>query len=130
MANPGTVLDTTTTTTPVDTTTTTVTDTGTVRVLGRVMAGPTCPVERFPPDPDCDDQPVQGARLVVLDDGGIEVVSIESNEGGRFQLRLGSGTYLLVPQPYDGLLGTAPSQEFIVGTDTVELRVEYDTGIR
>jgi hypothetical protein len=121
----------TTTTTTVDqTTTTTAGDRVTTRVLGRVLAGPTCPVERFPPDPDCEDQPVPGAILVVTDPQGHEKAVVESNEEGRFQLRLVPGEYVLVPQRYDGLLGTAPPQEFVVGAETVELLVRYDTGIR
>ena len=29
---------------------------------GRVIAGPTCPVERVPPEPGCADRPVHGLR--------------------------------------------------------------------
>ena len=119
-----------TTTTVVDVTTTTVGDRKTTRVFGRVLAGPTCPVERFPPDPDCADQPVAGALLVVARPGGEEVRLVESDAEGRFALRLEPGVYVLQPQPYDGLLGNAPPQEFVVELEPVELMVGYDTGIR
>jgi hypothetical protein len=117
-----------TTTTAADTTTTTMADT--FRVGGRVMAGPTCPVVRVPPDPDCADQPVVGAVLVITSLDGKELARIESNLEGRFHTRLPNGSYLLVPQPYDGLLGTAPEQEFMVDGEPVDLQVGYDTGIR
>lgn len=94
------------------------------------MAGPTCPTERQPPDPDCADQPVAGAVLIVTDLDGTEQSRVASEADGRFGLRLAPGPYRLVPQPYDGLLGTAPPQEFTVGSDPVELYVAYDTGIR
>jgi len=127
---------TTTSTSVVDSTTTSVTDTTTTtaldtfRVAGRVLAGPTCPVQRFPPDPDCADLPVAGAVLVVATLDGKELARVESTEEGRFQTRLPNGIYLLVPQPFDGLLGTAPSQEFVLEGAPVDLQVGYDTGIR
>jgi hypothetical protein len=132
-----TILDTATTTLVDATTTTTAATTTTVRpngethrVIGSVHAGPTCPVERFPPDPDCADQPVAGAVLVITDEGGSEVARLVSNQDGRFQIRLPNGVYQLHPQPYDGLLGTAPMQEFVVEAGPLELDVAYDTGIR
>ena len=102
----------------------------TYRIIGYVHAGPTCPVERFPPDPDCADQPVIGAELIIRDAAGLEMERLVSNEGGRFQTRLPNGVYELHPQPYDGLLGTAPMQEFEVDGSSLELDVAYDTGIR
>jgi hypothetical protein len=121
-----------TTTTVVDATTTTTVrpNSETYRVIGSVRAGPTCPVERFPPDPDCADQPVAGAVLVITDEDGSEVARLVSNQAGRFQIRLPNGAYQLHPQPYDGLLGTAPMQEFVVESSPLELDVGYDTGIR
>lgn len=121
-----------TTTTVVDRTTTTTAppDVSRQRVFGYVHAGPTCPVERFPPDPDCADRPVAGAVLVFFDQDDVEVARVESNRAGRFETQLPDGGYLLRPQPHDGLLGTAPAQEFKVAGEPVELDVAYDTGIR
>lgn len=101
-----------------------------LRVIGYVHAGPTCPVERFPPDPDCADRPVGGAVLLVTTEDGKEMERAESNAEGRFALQLPRGSYVLVPQPVEGLLGTAPEQRFVVGDDVVTLDVAYDTGIR
>ena len=39
-------------------------------IAGRVLSGPTCPVQKDPPDPDCADRPVTGAVLVVFDSNG------------------------------------------------------------
>jgi hypothetical protein len=120
----------TTTTTKIDASTTTTVRLDTHRVSGYVHAGPTCPVVRFPPDPACEDLPVAGAMLIVATETGKELRRLESNPEGRFDLDLPSGSYSLTPRPYDGLLGTAPAQEFVVETQPVELDVAYDTGIR
>ena len=126
---PGTTT-TTTTTTRIDSSTTTTVGVDTQRVSGYVHAGPTCPVVQFPPDPACEDLPVAGAVLVVTTETGKELKRVESNAAGRFELGLPSGTYSIIPRPYDGLLGTAPVQEFVVEVGPVELDVAYDTGIR
>lgn len=99
---------------------------------GTVSAGPVCPVERNPPDPACADRPVAGAVLVVLDATGGEVARVTSGADGRFQVELGPGAYRLVPQPRQGLMGTAVPVAFQVeaGESPTPLAVSYDTGIR
>ena len=68
--------------------------------------------------------------LLITTEDGKEVERVESNVEGRFALQLPPGSYVLVPQPVEGLLGTAPVQRFVVGDDAVTLDVAYDTGIR
>jgi hypothetical protein len=100
-------------------------------VSGVVTAGPVCPVEQDPPDPGCADRPVAGASLLVLDDAGGVVSQVVADADGRFRLSLPAGHYTLQPQPAEGLIGTAPNQEFNAGPGTtVSLVVVYDTGIR
>ena len=105
---------------------------GTVEVTGQVTAGPTCPVVRDPPDPACDARPVPGATLVLIDEEGHEANRVTSAEDGSFAVRLAPGRYRLVPQPVDGLMGTAPEQAIrIPAAGTVDpVDVVYDTGIR
>jgi hypothetical protein len=98
-------------------------------VEGYVHAGPTCPVMRNPPDPNCADRPVSGAVMLVLGPADNEVASFETDSSGRFRLELPAGTYTLVPQPVAGLIGTAPPQPLTVPA-TGDLDVAYDTGIR
>ena len=101
-------------------------------VTGVVTAGPTCPVVTDPPDPACADRPVAEALLVVTTLEGAEVARATSDAEGRFELSLAPGRYRLVPQPVEGLMGTAARFEFSVelGVPTAELGVSYDTGIR
>lgn len=103
--------------------------TDTLPVDGYVHAGPWCPVIREPPDPNCADRPVADAEMVVVDAGGAEVVHVSTDSNGRFSLKLPAGTYILIPQPVEGLMGTAPEQSFTVPADG-DLDVTYDTGIR
>jgi hypothetical protein len=98
-------------------------------VAGYVHAGPTCPVMKTPPDPNCADRPVPDAEMVVVGTNGTEVVRVSTDENGRFDIALPAGTYTLVPQPVIGLVGTASELSFTVPTATT-LDVAYDTGIR
>ncbi len=100
-----------------------------IQLAGYVHAGPTCPTMQEPPDPNCADRPVAGAALVIVDADGNEVTRTVTDADGKFTAELPAGTYTLVPQPVEGLMGTAPPQEFSV-PDTSGLDVAYDTGIR
>ncbi|MDX1449737.1 MAG: carboxypeptidase-like regulatory domain-containing protein [Acidimicrobiia bacterium] len=103
----------------------------TVEVTGYVHAGPVCPVAQDPPDPGCEDRPVEGAVLAVTDTDGVLVTEAVTDATGQFSLTLEPGEYVLVPQPVEGLLGTAEPQELsvVVGAE-IALDVAYDTGIR
>jgi hypothetical protein len=101
-------------------------------VHGVVIAGPSCPVVTDPPDPDCRDRPVPGAVIVVLDRAGRQVARVTSDADGTFSIELAPGAYRLVPQPVEGLMGTAGEQQISVaaGEPLAEVIVAYDTGIR
>ena len=101
-------------------------------VTGIVLAGPTCPVVRDPPDPACEDRPVAGAEIVAVDAQGQEVARASSDAEGGFSLALAAGEYQLVPQPVEGLLGTASPTAIVVveGAPPEPVTIVYDTGIR
>jgi hypothetical protein len=103
-------------------------DTG---IGGTATAGPVCPVEKNPPDPNCAPRPVAGATIVVRDGSGSQVAVAISGSDGRYFASLPPGDYVLDPQPVQGLLGTAPKQPATVVAGTItEVPLEYDTGIR
>jgi hypothetical protein len=101
-------------------------------VRGTVTAGPTCPVERDPPDPSCAARPVAGAVLVFTGADGTEVARATSAADGTFTVELAPGAYRVTAEPVDGLMGTpAPMDvEVVAGQPMTELPVSYDTGIR
>jgi hypothetical protein len=107
-------------------------DVATTMVSGRVLAGPTCPVARDPPDPACADRPVAGAEIVAVDARGQEVARASTDAEGGFTLSLPAGEYQLVPQPVEGLLGTASPTAIVVvdGAPLDPVTIVYDTGIR
>ncbi len=104
-----------------------------VHLTGRATAGPVCPVEQVPPDPNCAPRPVAGAVLVVVTAAGAEVARVRTAADGSFAFDVPEGDYTLVPQPVEGLMGTAPPIPFSArrgGPPPAPLDVQYDTGIR
>lgn len=101
-------------------------------ISGVATAGPVCPVERNPPDPNCRPRPVAGAVMIIKDASGAEVTRATTRGDGTFTVSLTTGSYTLVPQPVRGLMGTPQPMAFQVGGGKAEppLEVQYDTGIR
>src|SRR5688500_17570754 len=65
---------------------------GTSGIHGIAMVGPTCPVERDPPDPECKDRPYSGPLVVVTPDDRV-VKEFESAENGTFRVTVAPGEY-------------------------------------
>jgi hypothetical protein len=99
-------------------------------VTGSVLAGPTCPVERVPPDAGCSDRVVSGAEVIFVDDMEQQVGDVVSDVDGRFSVVLPAGKYVVSPQPLLGLLGTAPPQAILIADADIAVTLRYDTGIR
>ena len=100
-------------------------------VSGYVHAGPVCPVETTPPDPSCADRPVPDAVILVRDAAGSIVAEARTAADGTFSVDLPPGSYTLIPQPVDGLMGTGEELGVVVvGGPVPGLDVAYDTGIR
>jgi hypothetical protein len=101
-------------------------------VRGVVVAGPTCPVETIPPHSGCGERFVDGAVLIFQDAAGAEVARATSTAAGTFHIALAPGSYRVIPQPVEGLIGTAAELAFSVelGEPMTELTIAYDTGIR
>lgn len=109
----------------------TATGAGQTGIGGNATAGPVCPVETTPPDPNCAARPVPGAALVVRDGTGREVARVTTGKDGTFFVAVPAGAYVVEPQPVEGLLGTAPPQDATVSTgNTTTITLLYDTGIR
>jgi hypothetical protein len=104
---------------------------GRTGIQGRALAGPVCPVETVPPDPDCAARPVADATIAIRDAGGAEVARSVTAADGSFFVELPAGDYVVEPQPVDGLMGTPSPQAVAVVAGRIALiQFEYDTGIR
>jgi len=101
-------------------------------ISGTLTAGPTCPVQRQPPDPACAERPVAGAHVRVTRPDGVLVATVTADVAGHFTLELAPGTYVVAPQPVEGLMGTPAEQDVTVAADgsMAEVSFSYDTGIR
>ena len=74
---------------------------------------------------------MSGAELFVRSENGDLILTARTGIDGTFEFEVPAGTYLLEPQPAEGLMGTAEAVEFEVVADDVELApLHYDTGIR
>jgi hypothetical protein len=106
---------------------------GPARVIGTISAGPVCPVEKSPPDPQCAPRPVAGAVLVATNASGEEVGRTTSAADGTYELVITeTGAALITAMPVAGLMGTpAPVSVTVTGPGEVQhLDLQYDTGIR
>lgn len=103
-------------------------------IVGRAVAGPTCPVAQEPPDPACADRPVEGAEIVIRDLAGAQVAeSITAADGTYLAAVPQGGTYVIEPRPVDGIMGTPGPVEVSVPDGSGAWAVAdlgYDTGIR
>jgi hypothetical protein len=94
-----------------------------------LTAGPVCPVEQVPPDPNCAPRPVAG-EVVAMVLGDREVARGTSDADGRIRFSLPAGRYAVRPID-DGTFPTPPAEQVVdVGTDPLEIDLGYDTGIR
>lgn len=64
-------------------------------VLGNVILGPTCPVERIPPDPACAPRPYKTTIDIWNTFTGSSYQSVSTDSGGVFKLSLAPGSYSL-----------------------------------
>lgn len=97
------------------------------------LAGPTCPVETDPPDPNCAPRPVAGASVVVTPADGrdIAIAQGQTDAEGRLTLTVPPGDYIVTAGAVEGLMGTAPPVTVSVAADgSAEIELAYDTGIR
>jgi hypothetical protein len=98
-------------------------------IAGQALAGPTCPVVQ-PGDPNCNDRPVSGATILIRDATTTVIAQVATDQDGRFQVVVPPGSYLVEPQPVEGLMGTAQAIKVTVGAAFQVVDVAYDTGIR
>jgi hypothetical protein len=65
-------------------------------IQGTVMLGPTCPVQKIPPDPKCADKPYQTMIAIFRPSDLVHAIAFtNSDTNGNFKLSLPPGDYTL-----------------------------------
>jgi hypothetical protein len=100
-------------------------------IAGRVVAGPTCPVETVPPQPRCAPRPLM-ASMRIRRVGHLSLRVVRSGADGRFRDWLAPATYVVQPLPVNGSLPRppAPIQVQVRAGRFTNITITYDTGIR
>jgi len=99
-------------------------------IEGKITLGPTCPVQRIPPDPNCADKSYQATVIVKTADGQTEITRFTSQADGTFKQSLKPDTYLLVPVSA-AVYPRGLQQTVTVNANTyTQITIPYDTGIR
>jgi hypothetical protein len=99
-------------------------------IRGTVMAGPTCPVERIPPDPACADKPLQ-TTVTVFHKGDLThpFAQTTSNASGTFEFSIPPGEYVVGAGK--GILPRCNNTPATVGPNGyTSITIGCDTGIR
>jgi len=101
-------------------------------IKGTVLLGPTCPVQRIPPDPACTDKPYQGNLEVTTADLSRSIEQFSSNVYGKFYIAIPPGQYAIRSAASANMLPRCSSNGTItvVANQFVEVTVNCDTGIR
>jgi hypothetical protein len=102
-------------------------------IRGRVLEGPTCPVERVPSEPRCAPRPLV-ATLHIRRIGSQRLAkSVRSQRDGRFRVSLAPGAYVVRPLPVSSSFLPRPPSPFRVEVRSgrfAVVTITYDTGIR
>ncbi|MDD5721284.1 MAG: carboxypeptidase-like regulatory domain-containing protein [Candidatus Pacebacteria bacterium] len=99
-------------------------------VKGKVVLGPTCPVEHIPPDPNCADKPFK-TNIVVFQASDLahSFATTTSDTKGIFSVSLPPGDYTLVAG--EGTLPRCDHPQITVSANTfTTTTISCDTGIR
>ncbi|MFZ2167439.1 MAG: hypothetical protein WAV50_01055 [Minisyncoccia bacterium] len=99
-------------------------------VRGAVTLGPTCPVERVPPDPACADKPY--ATTVVVHSAGSSSVFAtgKSDASGVFEFALPPGSYTLNAGDSAMLPRCSRTDVSVSSSGYASVHISCDTGIR
>jgi hypothetical protein len=101
-------------------------------IKGTVLLGPTCPVERIPPDPQCADK-LYKTDLVLTASGQTQVIKeFKSDSNGKFTLNIQPGKYVISPATSTNLLPRCANSGIITVREGAytEITISCDTGIR
>ncbi|HEV7424325.1 MAG TPA: hypothetical protein VGO21_04000 [Candidatus Paceibacterota bacterium] len=99
-------------------------------ITGTVTLGPTCLVERVPPDPNCAPQPYSTSIKIFKSDGATVVKTIQTDPKGTFSVELAPGSYLLQPQGGKAFPRCGEASVEVKSGQYAKTEISCDTGIR
>lgn len=99
-------------------------------VSGTVSLGPTCPVERIPPDPACADKPYATAIVVYRAGSKSPLLMGNSGSNGAFSFSLSPDSYTLAVSNGTTLPRCASVNVKIAANTYATTTISCDTGIR
>jgi hypothetical protein len=101
-------------------------------VTGHVLLGPSCPVQRNPPDPNCADKPYQTTVQAIVANSAASApfATTETDKNGAYKIMLPPGEYAL--SAVNGkVFPRCTAVNITVKSDLVsEMNLYCDTGIR
>ena len=100
-------------------------------IRGTIMLGPTCPVERDPPDPNCADKPYKTQVAIYrASDLAHAIVQTQSDAQGKFETSLPPGQYSVGVGERTSM-PSCPSTAVAVAPDVyTSVVINCDSGIR
>ncbi len=99
-------------------------------IRGTVLLGPTCPVERIPPDPQCADKGYATTITVSRAGSSTTFATGKSDATGAFSFSLPPGSYTLVASGGTMLPRCSPVDVTVAANGYVTAAISCDTGIR
>ena len=97
------------------------------------LAGPVCPVESEPPDPECAPRPVPRASVFVQPGDGRDILVAQATTDARgvAVVDLPAGEYVVLGGDVEGLMaGPQAVRVLVTAHDTTTVELAWDTGIR
>ncbi len=101
-------------------------------IKGTVLLGPTCPVMRDPPDPQCADKAYKTNLVLTTADQSRVITQFSSDANGKFNIKIQPGEYAIRSAAVANILPYCASNGTVrVNANSyVETTVYCDTGIR
>lgn len=98
-------------------------------IRGTATLGPTCPVERIPPDPMCADKPY-AALLNFSTQNGILVKQLQVQSNGSFEVVLSAGVYVISQAQGKIYPRLSPQTVTVKLGQFTSIHLQFDSGIR
>lgn len=98
-------------------------------VSGYIHIGPTCPVEKDPPDPQCADKPYANVTVIATNGAGKEYAG-KTDDTGTFRIDLPVGAYVIRTSPVKIYPRCAPVNTKVTASAFTSVDIACDSGIR